>query len=33
MAELNAILAVVSKRVVDAGHSISYHNNYYQPLL
>jgi hypothetical protein len=31
MAELNAILAVVSKRVVDAGHSISYHNNYYQP--
>lgn len=29
--EINAILAVVSQRVVDAGSSIKYHNAYYQP--
>lgn len=29
--EINAILAVISNRVVDAGHSIKYHNAYYQP--
>ncbi|MBL7006641.1 MAG: ISNCY family transposase [Spirochaetia bacterium] len=29
--EINAILAVVSQRVVDAGNSIKYHNAYYQP--
>lgn len=32
-AEINAILAVVSQRVIDAGHSIRYHNGYYQPHL
>jgi hypothetical protein len=30
-ADINAILAVVSRRVIDAGHSIKYHNSYYQP--
>ena len=30
-ADINAILAVVSQRVVDAGSSIKYHNAYYQP--
>ena len=30
-ADINAILAVVSNRVIDAGHSIKYHNAYYQP--
>lgn len=30
---INAILAVVSQRVIDAGHSISYHCGYYQPHL
>ncbi len=30
---INAILAVVSQRVIDAGHSIRYHNGYYQPHL
>jgi len=29
--DINAILAVVSQRVIDAGHSIKYHNSYYQP--
>lgn len=31
LSEINAILAVVSQRVIDAGHSIRYHNGYYQP--
>ncbi|MCB5280071.1 MAG: ISNCY family transposase [Candidatus Cloacimonetes bacterium] len=29
--DINVILAVVSKRVIDAGHSIQYHNSYYLP--
>jgi hypothetical protein len=29
--DINVILAVVSQRVIDAGHSIKYHNSYYQP--
>ena len=29
--DINTILAVVSKRVIDAGHSIQYHNSYYLP--
>jgi len=29
--DINAILAVVSRRVIDAGNSIKYHNAYYQP--
>jgi hypothetical protein len=29
--DINAILAVVSQRVIDAGNSIKYHNAYYQP--
>ena len=29
--DINAILAVVSNRVIDAGHSIQYHNSYYIP--
>jgi adenylate kinase family enzyme len=29
--EINAILAVVSRRSIDPGHSIKYHNAYYQP--
>jgi len=32
-AEINSILAVVSQRTIDAGHSIKYHNTYYQPCL
>jgi len=28
---INSILAVVSQRIIDAGHSIKYHNSYYQP--
>ncbi len=31
MAEINATLAVVSSRVIDAGHSIRYHGSYYIP--
>ena len=30
-ADINSILAVVSRRVIDSGHSIKYHNSYYQP--
>lgn len=30
-ADINSILAVVSQRIIDAGHSIKYHNAYYQP--
>lgn len=29
--EINAILAVVCRRVIDSGNSIRYHNSYYQP--
>jgi len=29
--DINVILAVVSNRVIDAGHSIQYHNSYYIP--
>jgi hypothetical protein len=29
--DINAILAVVSRRVIDGGNSIKYHNAYYQP--
>lgn len=29
--DINIILAVVSNRVIDAGHSIQYHNSYYIP--
>ncbi len=32
-AEINTILAVVSQRIIDAGHSIKYHTSYYQPCL
>jgi hypothetical protein len=32
-ADINAILAVVCQRVVDAGNSIKYHNAYYQPCI
>lgn len=32
-ADINVILAVVSQRSIDAGHSIKYHNSYYQPCL
>lgn len=31
--DINVILAVISQRVIDAGHSIKYHNSYYQPCL
>ena len=31
--DINVILAVVSQRVIDAGHSIKYNNSYYQPCL
>jgi hypothetical protein len=31
--DINVILAIISKRVIDAGHSIKYHNSYYQPCL
>jgi hypothetical protein len=30
-AEINAILAVVTRRSIDPGHSIQYHNSYYLP--
>jgi len=30
-ADINSILAVVSQRIIDCGHSIKYHNSYYQP--
>lgn len=29
--DINLILAVVSKRIIDSGNSIKYHNSYYQP--
>jgi len=29
--DINVILAVVLHRIIDSGHSIKYHNSYYQP--